>query len=90
MLATVAEEGHSASEGPDVRREAVLLVVIPHLRKRQQLSMCFYAVVIISRPDVATCVSSRHSRKYVTLLKLMTELIFFSKLLENLISDSFF
>ena len=37
-----------------------------------------------------TCVSSRHSRKYVTLLKLMTELIFFSKLLENLFSDHFF
>ena len=37
-----------------------------------------------------TCVSGRHSRKYVTLLKLMTELIFFSKLLEHLFLDHFF
>ena len=39
--------------------------------------------------DIGTCVSSRHSRKCVTLLKLMTELIFFSKLLEHLFSDIF-
>ena len=37
-----------------------------------------------------TCVSSRHSRKCITLLKLMTELIFFSNFLENLFSDIFF
>ena len=37
-----------------------------------------------------TCVSSRHSQKCVTLLKLMTKLIFFSKLLENLFLDHFF
>ena len=37
-----------------------------------------------------TCVSSRHSQKCVTLLKLMMELIFFSKLLAHLFSDHFF
>ena len=37
-----------------------------------------------------TCVSSRHSRKCVTLLKLMTEMIFFSKLLEHPFSDHLF
>ena len=43
-----------------------------------------------SSPLFDTCVSSRHSRKCVTLLKFMTELIFFSKLLEHLFSDHFF
>ena len=37
-----------------------------------------------------TCVSSRHSRKCVTLLRLMTEIIFFSKLLEHPFSDHIF
>ena len=36
-----------------------------------------------------TCVSSRHSRKCVTLLKLMTELTFFLKALEHLFFDVF-
>ena len=45
------------------------------------------------RPSVCvsvTCVSSRHSRKCVTLLKLMTEIIFSSKLLEHPFSDYLF
>ena len=37
-----------------------------------------------------TCVSSRHSRNCVTLLKLMTELTFKKKVLEHLFSDIFF
>ena len=36
-----------------------------------------------------TCVSSRHSQKCVTLLKLMKELTFFFKLLEHLFSNQF-
>ena len=37
-----------------------------------------------------TCVSSMHSRKSITLLKLMTELMYFLKFLENLFLDTFF
>ena len=44
----------------------------------------------IHRHFYSTCVSSRHSQKCVTLLKLMTELIFFSKVLAHLFLDRFF
>ena len=40
--------------------------------------------------NTGTCVSSRHSRKCVTLLKLMMELRLFFKLLEHLSLDHFF
>ena len=52
MLATVTDEGRNAAEGPDVRREAVLLVVIPHLRKGNNYQMCLHVVVIISKQGV--------------------------------------
>ena len=38
----------------------------------------FYMIEVGFEPTWLTCVSSRHSQKYVTLLKLMTELNFFS------------